>query len=72
MVIELFQKLIDSSDWWISNLVNLKYVPVNTLDEDTSWAADWRPHGKKYMNAWAAKAIVPLNKIQETIEKYLN
>ncbi len=71
MVIELFQELIDSSDWWVSNLAGLKYIPVNTLDQDTSWAANWRLYGKKYANAWAAKTTVPLDKIQEILEEYL-
>lgn len=72
LVIELFQKLVDSSDWWVAHLVGLKYVPVNTLDQDTSWAADWRLYGNKYSQAWAAKTVVPLDNIKKVIENYLD
>jgi hypothetical protein len=69
LVIELFQKLIDNSNWWIANIAQLNYVPVNCLDEDISWAADWKKDIQKYWNAWSAKTIILLNQIDEVIEK---
>ncbi len=71
LVIELFQKLIDNSNWWVANIAQLNYIPVNCLDQDVSWAADWKTYIKKYWNAWSAKTIVPLDKIDEVIEKYI-
>jgi capsular polysaccharide biosynthesis protein len=71
LVIELFQKLIDNSNWWIANIAGVNYVPVNCLDEDVSWAADWKKDIKKYWNAWSAKTVVSLDKIDEIIENYI-
>lgn len=72
LVFELFQELIDSSDWWVANLADLRYVPINTLGKDTTWAANWKIYGDKYSQAWAAQTVVDLDKIQEVIKKYLN
>ncbi|MBI2345155.1 glycosyltransferase family 61 protein [Candidatus Dependentiae bacterium] len=70
LVIELFQKLIDSGYWWASNLIGLKYIPINTLKQDTSWAVDWRLYGNKYSQAWASKTNVSMDEIRTVIEKY--
>ncbi len=70
-VVEIFQKLIDSSFWWISNLVGLKYIPINSLNEDLSWATNWKLYGKKYHDAWSAQTVIPLDKIEEVIHQYL-
>jgi hypothetical protein len=72
LVIEIFQKLIDNSNWWVANIAKVNYIPVDAMNQDVSWAADWKSHGNRYSNAWAAKTVVPLDKIQEVIEKYLN
>jgi len=71
LVIELFQKLIDNSNWWVANISQVNYVPVNCLNQDVSWAADWKKDIKKYWNAWSAKTIVSLDRIDEIIKKYI-
>ncbi len=67
LIIELFQELIDGSDWWIAHLAQLQYIPVNLLQQDTSWSANWKNNFFKLVQAWSAQIVVPLDEIKKVI-----
>lgn len=68
-VIELFQALIDTSFWFPSQIFNLDYMPINTLNINADYFANWyQINPNIYFKAMSSKIVVPLNKIYKVVE----
>ncbi len=68
-VIELFQALIDTSFWFPSQIFNLDYIPINSLDINADYFSNWAQiNSKIYCKAQNSKINIPLEKIHTIIE----
>jgi len=68
IVIELFQALVDTCFWWLSRALHLQYIPIKTLNMDTSHVAYWRDAPWKLWEAQISKINVPLDNIYPLVE----
>lgn len=67
-VIEIFQKLIDNSFWYLSQILQLQYIPILTIPVDTDYFAHWRNQNfTPYMISGTSQVELS----QEHIEKIL-
>jgi hypothetical protein len=65
-VIELFQALIDTSFWFPAQIFHLDYIPVNTLQINPNYFANWAQINPNiYYRAMSSKVEIPLEKIRE-------
>jgi len=72
VVIELFQALVDNSNWWISETFGLRYFPIKTLDVDTSWVVNWRTCPWMYDIAGSCQPNISLDNIYPVVEMVKN
>lgn len=64
-ILELFQALIDTSFWFPSQIFNLNYTPINTLDIKADLFINWKAINPNfYIKAMNSKITVPLEKIK--------
>jgi hypothetical protein len=69
LVIELFQNLIDTSFWFPAQVLNLNYIPVNNLNLNADYFANWRRTNPNfYLKAMGSKVAIPLDKIKKIVE----
>jgi hypothetical protein len=68
-IIELFQALIDTSFWFPSQALGLNYLPVNMLNINADYFANWRRiNSGFYIKAMSSRVVVPLDKIKKIVE----
>jgi len=68
LVIELFQSVVDNSNWWIAENFGLRYFSIKTLNIDTSWVVNWRPYYWVYYQAGLSIINIPLDNIYPLVE----
>jgi hypothetical protein len=67
-VIEIFQALVDSGPWWITQVMNLNYSCILTVPVDANYFAHFGMKAEMYHNAWLAQRTVSLENIKKVIE----
>lgn len=68
-VVEIFQALIDNCFWWVSQLFQLNYIPIKTLEVDIDYFANWWDQGIGHLaNVGNNIVSVPLDEIQKCVE----
>lgn len=68
-VIEIFQLLVDSAFWFISENFGLKYTAVQTSNFIDTYKYNWQRNIHHYMTAFQSCAEVPLEPIKKVIEQ---
>jgi hypothetical protein len=69
LIIEIFQNLIDTSFWFPAQALNLNYIPLNTLNINADYFANWRRINPTfYLKSMDSKVTVPLDKIKRIVE----
>ena len=69
-VVEIFQALIDNCFWWLSNVMQLNYIPVKTLEVDVDYFANCLEIGLDYLGECGKSIInIPLDEIKKIAEK---
>jgi hypothetical protein len=66
IVVEIFQALIDNCFWWMSNALDLQYIPIKTLPIDVDYFAHFRD--KNFSSIFKAvlnQTNVPLDNIKK-------
>lgn len=69
MVVEIFQALIDNCFWWVSQMLDLNYIPIKTLPVDADYYADWR---NKNMDYYFKNNILQTNVPVDEIKKFVD
>ncbi len=68
-IIEIFQALIDSSFWWISQVMGLHYACVTTVPVYGDYFARYGVCPTVYRKAWESQMKVSLKKIKKVVKK---
>lgn len=68
-IIEIFQKLIDSCFWWITQVMDLDYMCIQTVPVNGDYFAHYGVEPIHYRTAWAAQTNVPFDKIKKIAKK---
>jgi len=67
-VIEIFQHLVDNCFWWVSNVFQLQYIPITTIQIDFNSFANWWDKGPGFIGSCHKSAYVPLDEIKKCVE----
>lgn len=68
-VIEIFQALIDSGPWWITQVMGMDYSCIMTVQVDANYFAHFGVVPEIYRNAWRTKRSVSIDCIKKIVEK---
>ncbi|MBI2344838.1 glycosyltransferase family 61 protein [Candidatus Dependentiae bacterium] len=68
-VIEIFQELIDSGPWWITQVMGLNYSCIKTVKVDADYFAHFTLKAEIYTKAWKSNRYVSIEEVKKVIEK---
>ncbi len=67
-VIEIFQALIDNCFWWISQMLKLNYIPIETMVTDVDYFANWKDRNFSLLHqSFFSQIDVPLDSIKKVM-----
>ncbi len=66
-VIEIFQALVDSGPWWITQVMGLNYSCVGTVPLDPHYFAQFGVRPEHYRRAWNTKMNVSLENVKRVV-----
>lgn len=66
-VIEIFQALIDSGPWWITQVMRLDYSCIKTVKVDANYFAHFTLKPEVYTKAWKSERVVSIEEIKRII-----
>lgn len=67
-VIEIFQALIDSGPWWITQVMGLNYSCIKTVKVDANYFSHFVLKPEIYTKAWKSEMYVSVNEVKKVIE----
>lgn len=67
-VIEIFQALIDSGPWWITQVMGLDYACIKTVKLDANYFAHFTLKPEIYTRAWMSQMYVSLEAVKKVVE----
>jgi hypothetical protein len=67
-VIEIFQALIDSGPWWITQVMGLDYSCIKTVKVDASYFSHFTLKPEIYTKAWMSQTNVSVDEVKRVAE----